>query len=204
MEKLTDHIFIFPGNDAEGPNPKIVLLTGKEASLLVDVSNDPKQLKEVMDFCKNEGLSAVKYIALTHFHDDHIVNLMFVDQGIKLLASKNTARYLSREAQIITDDQDFDLGEYVIRLILVPSLHAKGCLDVLAEGYLFVGDSLYYRQSGASYYYNAQIAYEMMKKYESIPFMSAINAHDSPNKSRAEVLDYLSRLAKKGLQTDFE
>jgi glyoxylase-like metal-dependent hydrolase (beta-lactamase superfamily II) len=204
MEKLTEHIFIFPGHDGQGPNPKIVLMTGKEASLLVDVSNDPHQLEEALAFCKNEGLSALKYVLLTHFHDDHIGNLIYLSEGITILASKNTARYLSKDAEIINEDQDLDLGEYKIRLILVPSLHAKGCLDVLAEDYLFVGDSLYYRQSGAAYYYNAQIAYEMMKKHESIPFMIAISAHDSPNKNKDQVMDYLTRLAKTGIQNDFE
>jgi glyoxylase-like metal-dependent hydrolase (beta-lactamase superfamily II) len=204
MDKLTDHIYILPGHDSEGPNPKIVLLTGKESSLLIDVSNDPKQLDEVLAFQKKEGLSAVKFVALTHFHDDHIGNLIYLPDGIEILASKNTARYLNRPARILAEDTILDLGDYPLSLILVPSLHAKGCLDVLAERYLFVGDSLYYRQSGSSYYYNPQIAYEMLKKVESIPFEVAISAHESPNHTKSEVVTYLTRLAHDGLQTDWE
>jgi glyoxylase-like metal-dependent hydrolase (beta-lactamase superfamily II) len=204
MEKLTDHIYILPGHDSEGPNPKIVLLTGKESSLLIDVSNDPKQLDEVLAFQKKEGLSAVKFVALTHFHDDHVGNLIYLPDGIEILASKNTSRYLNRPARILTEDTLLDLGDYPLSLILVPSLHAKGCLDVLAERYLFVGDSLYYRQSGVSYYYNPQIAYEMQKKVESIPFEVAISAHESPNHTKSEAVTYLTRLAHDGLQTDWE
>jgi len=204
MEKLTDHIFIFPGHDEEGPNPKIVLLTGKESSLLIDVSNDPKQFDEVLAFQKKEGLSPVKFVALTHFHDDHIGNLIYLPNDIEILASKNTARYLSRPTRVLTEDTILDLGDYPLSLILVPSLHAKGCLDVLSEHYLFVGDSLYYRQSGLSYYYNPQIAYEMLKKAKSIPFEVAISAHTSLNHSKSEVVAYLTRLAHDGLQTDWE
>jgi hypothetical protein len=112
MEKLTDHIYILPGHDSEGPNPKIVLLTGKESSLLIDVSNDPKQLDEVLAFQKKEGLSAVKFVALTHFHDDHIGNLIYLPDGIEILASKNTARYLNRPARILAEDTLLDLGDY--------------------------------------------------------------------------------------------
>jgi len=204
MEKLSDHIFVLPGHDSQGPNPKIVLLTGKESSLLVDVSNDPKQLAEMLTFCKNEGLSAPKFVALTHFHDDHIGNLIYLPSGIEILASKNTARYLNRPVTILEKDAILDLGDYVVSLILVPSLHAKGCLDVLAENYLFVGDSLYYRQSGSSYYYNPQIAYEMEKKVGSIPFVTAISAHESPNRSKTEVMDFLTRLAHNGIEKDQE
>jgi glyoxylase-like metal-dependent hydrolase (beta-lactamase superfamily II) len=204
MEKLTEHIYVLPGHDNAGPNPKIVLLTGKESSLLVDVSNDPKQLDEMLAFCKKEGLSAVKFVALTHFHDDHIGNLIYLPSDIELLASKNTARYVNRPVSVLEKDTILDLGGYSISLILVPSLHAKGCLDVLAEHYLFVGDSLYYRQSGSSYYYNPQIAYEMEKKVASIPFEIAVSAHDSPNHTKAEVVEYLTRLAHSGLQNDWE
>jgi glyoxylase-like metal-dependent hydrolase (beta-lactamase superfamily II) len=130
--------------------------------------------------------------------------LIYLPDGIEILASKNTARYLNRPARILAEDTILDLGDYPLSLILVPSLHAKGCLDVLAERYLFVGDSLYYRQSGSSYYYNPQIAYEMLKKVESIPFEVAISAHESPNHTKSEVVTYLTRLAHDGLQTDWE
>ena len=204
MEKLSDHIFVFLGHDEKGPNPKIILISGASSSLLVDVSNDPAQFEETLEFQRKEGLPSIQYVVLTHFHDDHIGNLIYVKEDIEILASKNTARYLNRSARILEQDTVLDLGGYSVSLILVPSLHAKGCLDVLAEGYLFVGDSLYYRQSGSSYYYNPQIAYEMAKKVESIPFEQAVAAHDSPTRPKAEVVDYLTRLAQKGIQKDWE
>jgi glyoxylase-like metal-dependent hydrolase (beta-lactamase superfamily II) len=204
MRNLTSHIRIFPGHDEKGPNPKIVLISGENASLFIDVSNDPTQLQEALDEIRKERLAPLKYVALTHFHDDHIGNLIYLPEGPAILASKNTARYLSRPSTLVSEDQDLDLGGYVIRLILVPSLHAKGCLDVLSENFLFTGDSLYYRQSGSSYYYNPQIAYEMLKKHEAIPFTKAIAAHESPIHTKEEIITYLSKLSKEGLQTDFE
>jgi glyoxylase-like metal-dependent hydrolase (beta-lactamase superfamily II) len=203
MIELTSHIRIFPGRDAEGPNPKIILISGDKASLFVDVSNSKKQLDDALGYLKKENLAPLKYVALTHFHDDHIGNLIYLPEGPELLASKNTARYLARASTILSEDQDLDLGNYSVRLILVPSLHAKGCLDVLAEQFLFTGDSLYYRQSGSSYYYNPQIAYEMLKKHEAIPFVNAIGAHESPVRTKEEILDYLSKLSKEGIQNDF-
>jgi glyoxylase-like metal-dependent hydrolase (beta-lactamase superfamily II) len=197
---LNPHLAICPGDDEKGPNPKIVLLMGQEASLLIDVSNDPKQLEECLEYLKNNGKAPLKYVVLTHFHDDHIANLPLLSGEEKILCSKNTSRYLKRECTIIKEDQDLDLGGYQLRLILVPSLHAQGCLDVLVDSYLFVGDSLYSRESGDGFYYNPQIAYEMRKKYESIPFVTAIEAHDTPNQTREEVLAYLKKLALEGIQ----
>jgi glyoxylase-like metal-dependent hydrolase (beta-lactamase superfamily II) len=81
-----------------------------------------------------------------------------------------------------------------VTLVPVPSLHAKGCLDVLAEGFLFVGDALYSRDSGTGLYYNHEIAYEMLKTYQKIPFAVAIPAHQDNEKSKAEVLAYLTAL----------
>jgi glyoxylase-like metal-dependent hydrolase (beta-lactamase superfamily II) len=204
MIELTSHIRIFPGHDNDGPNPKIVLLFGEKASLFVDVSNDAEQLQEALAYLTKESLPPLRYVALTHFHDDHIGNLIYLPETPELLVSKNTSRYLARPSTVLSQDQDLDLGGYTVRLILVPSLHAKGCLDVLAENILFTGDSLYYRQSGSSYYYNAQIAYEMLKKHQAIPFTQAIGAHDSPVHTKEEVLAYLTKLAKEGLQNDFE
>ena len=204
MIEITSHIRIFPGHDNDGPNPKIVLIFGEKASLFVDVSNDKAQLDDALRYIEENHLPSLKYVALTHFHDDHIGNLIYLPKGPELLASKNTSRYLSKPSTILNQDQDLNLGGYSVRLILVPSLHAKGCLDVLAEGYLFTGDSLYYRQSGSSYYYNAQIAYEMEKKHQAIPFLKAIGAHDSPIHTKEEVMTYLAKLAKEGLQSDFE
>jgi glyoxylase-like metal-dependent hydrolase (beta-lactamase superfamily II) len=200
ITRLTASIAIAEGDDSKGPSPKIGIVFGKDATLLVDVSNDKSRLEEAFRYVEEVKLPPVHFIALTHFHDDHIANLIYVSEDIVLLASKNTARYLNRPCQLVSQDEKLDLGGLSVSLILVPSLHAKGCLDVLVGDYLFVGDSLYYRESGSSYYYNAQIAFEMMKKMAAIPYRYAISAHEGKLRSKADVDLFLSKLAHEGLQ----
>jgi glyoxylase-like metal-dependent hydrolase (beta-lactamase superfamily II) len=194
IKRLNEHIDYLPSDDKNGPCPKIVIFHGEEVTLLLDVSSKKERLDEALSFIKEKNYPSLRYVALTHFHDDHTSNLMYLDGDIEILCSKNTARYLSRKSTLVEKDEDFDLGNYKIRLILVPSLHAKGCLDVLADSYLFVGDSLYYRQSGSSYYYNHEIAYEMLRKYEGIDFKISISAHDQNDESKEEVISFLKRL----------
>jgi glyoxylase-like metal-dependent hydrolase (beta-lactamase superfamily II) len=180
------------------PCPNIYIVSGKESSLLIDVSNDPSMLEEAINYIKDKKLAPLKKVAITHFHPDHIDNLKYLPSGVTIYSSKYTSRYINQEVSIIIQDTTINLGDKEVRLILVPSLHSKGSLDVLVDSYLFVGDSLEPREGKDGLYYDNSIAYEMEKRIKEIPFDYGVEAHPSPILTRQEVLDYLLTLKNKG------
>jgi glyoxylase-like metal-dependent hydrolase (beta-lactamase superfamily II) len=198
IQKITDHVAYVEGDDSQGPGPKIGLLWGTKNALLVDVSNDPSRLQEALDFLQKERGFAGGIVVLTHFHPDHIDALKYLPQGFVIKASKNTIRYVHREAEVVEQDETLDLGGLEVRLFLVPSLHSKGSLDVLADSYLFVGDSLYSRYQGNQLYFNHEVLFEERKKMASIPFAYAIPAHEGPLESKEKVLARLDLSLKQG------
>lgn len=183
------------GDDSSFPSPKIGIVIGSEKALLVDVSNATSRLEEALGFLKDKGVRNYD-VALTHFHDDHIKNVSLLDSDIKIYCSKNTSRYLERPNEIVKEDFELDLGGTVADLVLVPSLHSKGSLAVLADRYFFIGDALYSHEKDGIPYFNAQVVYEEKKKLESLSFDYLINAHEGPIMTKEEVLALLENELK--------
>jgi glyoxylase-like metal-dependent hydrolase (beta-lactamase superfamily II) len=203
MKEINSHFFYCEADD-KVPCAKIFLVAGEKSSLLIDLGNIPSHLEETLKFAKERGCTEISSAILTHFHDDHCANLTLLNPTIRVLASKNTARYFQREIEIVSAPMQLDLGGVSVELVPVPSLHAKGCLDVLVDRLLLVGDSLYFRfEKDGLPFYNPQIAFEMLKAYESLDFDFAISSHGGDEKEpRAEVLSYLQHLLKNGITSD--
>lgn len=198
INNLTPSISYVLG-DSNFPCPNIYIVSGHEASLLIDVSNKEEMLSEAFSYVKDNKVAPIKYVAITHFHLDHIDNLRYLPEWIGVFCSKFTLHYLHRDASVITEDTKLDLGDKEVELILSPSLHSKGSLLVLADSYLFLGDCLAPRDSkDGGLYYDKSLAYEMDKKISSIPFSYGVNAHPSPLMGHEEVISYLSTLKKEG------
>ena len=81
-----------------------------------------------------------KHVVLSHFHPDHISNLSKLE-NYTLYQSKNTSKYTKIE------NYKTELNENVC-IFEIPSSHAKGCLGLLVDGYLLVGDALYMSNKG--------------------------------------------------------
>ncbi len=203
MKRLNPNVYYLEGHDSEGPNPKIGIILGTSAVCLIDVSNEKAMLGEALSFVSSERPSAVIKVVLTHFHNDHIANLEYLPSSLEVYSSKNTARYLKKPINLVQKDLILDLGGVTASILPVPSLHAKGCLDVLCGPYLFVGDSLYFRRSGTSFFYNREISAEMEKRYEAIPFEETIPSHEGPAQNKNEVMLFLHDLVKRGLPEKF-
>lgn len=178
--------------------PNIGIVTGRTASLFVDLSNRQSMLEEALEYLPANGYPPLRYVLFTHFHDDHIANLQFLPEGIELLSSKNTSRYLSRPSTIVKENTQIDLGEHMVSIIKVPSLHAKGCLALLNDDYLFIGDSLAPREGKDGLYFDSSIAFEMEKAFKEIPFKEAIQGHPASFIKKDDLLTYLKTLHDKG------
>jgi len=188
--------------------PNLYVIKGSVSSLLIDTTNrlDHLQegLREAGAFAK---ISRQNFVVLTHFHNDHIALVKSLPPSAIVLCSKNTSRYLtpsfSNERRIITEDTQIDLGTLMVSVLPVPSLHSKGSLDVLVGDFLFTGDSLLARSRGEEAYYNHEVAVEMEKRYESIPFSIAIQSHPSALRiTKEKLLVLLHSLVVEGPQKE--
>ncbi len=101
-----------------------------------------------------------KKIVISHFHPDHILNLPFVKYD-ELFVTKYTKKY-TRVGTIITEPIDSD----GVKILPMPSSHAKGCLAIICDGYAFLGDGAFCKYKGIHHVYNPQILYEMIQFLE--------------------------------------
>ncbi|MBR3839735.1 MAG: hypothetical protein IKM20_01190 [Erysipelotrichales bacterium] len=173
--KVTDRIY-YVDHERERICPKIGIIVGDTHTLLVDVANEEEHLKEALDFLREHHYPLNLIVVPTHFHPDHIANLTLIDD-CEIYCSKNTSRYINRECHVV-DNAEIDLGGLSVSVISLPSLHAKGCLGVLCEGVLFVGDALYSRMKNGVEYYEKSIIGAEIKSYSNIEFDVAIFGHD--------------------------
>ena len=109
-----------------------------------------------------------KNIVISHFHPDHILNLIKVKYD-KLYVTKYTKKY-TREDQV-----DFPDG---IKIYTIPSSHSKGCLALQYKDYVFLGDATYCHFRLSAREYNVQLLEQMIKKMEEITAPNFCLSHD--------------------------
>ena len=118
-------------------------------------------------------LEGPKNIVISHFHPDHILNLLKVKYD-KLYVSKYTKKY-TRAGDIIEEEQSFPDG---IKIYPIPSSHSKGCLVLEYKDYAFLGDATYVRYRLNAREYNVQLLEQMIKKLEEISAPNFCLSHD--------------------------
>ncbi len=101
-----------------------------------------------------------KKIVISHFHPDHIINLPFVKYE-ELYVTKYTKKYTRAGTEV---SGPLEMG--AVKILPMPSSHAKGCLALICDGYAFLGDGAFCKYKGVHHVYNPQILYEMIKFME--------------------------------------
>lgn len=114
-----------------------------------------------------------KNIVISHFHPDHILNLIKVKYD-NLYVTKYTKKY-TRAGEVVDGDQLFPDG---IKISQIPSSHSKGCLILEYKDYAFLGDATYVRFRLKAREYNVQLLEQMIKKLEEITAPNFCLSHD--------------------------
>ncbi len=144
-----------------------------------------------------EGITKDKIIVLSHFHADHTDNLLKIHFK-ELYAGRETIKHMGFGVQVI--GETVLRADIPIRLVPLPSSHAKGCV-VLCYGreYAFCGDALYtgdkrfFRGDGAEHVvksvYNAQKLKEMIGVLKGIDVKYfVLSHHEFPIRPKGEVI----------------
>ncbi|MFA6755400.1 MAG: MBL fold metallo-hydrolase [Bacilli bacterium] len=192
--KYSDEIYYVEGNPSQ-PTPKIVIISGKLCSLLIDTGNEIEQIESLKEGIKKFNLPPIKYIVITHFHDDHIHNISYF-KDLEIIASKYTAKYIKYKTKIIDSKTSIDLGNLLVTIDILPNSHAKGSLLVYEykSRIMFIGDALCGKIIGQKLYLNKSSTYEMIKKISEYDVKDFIDGHSNPNDTtKDKVMETLIR-----------
>lgn len=115
-----------------------LLIEESSTRILIDASGD-----ETGNFEAFGKLDAVLY---THEHGDHFnadLAQKFADSGVKLYANVSTAKQMKSPPNVVTDGQEFSVGELKIKTIELPHcLMPDGSAGPQNTGYL-INDRLF-------------------------------------------------------------
>ena len=127
---------------------------------------------------KNAAIPLKKNIVISHFHRDHLLNVVRHCNGEVSLdfdtlyvgahASKVVGEIASREKITVTSPLLFDDGVH-IEILPIPNSHAKGSLALIVDDYVFLGDATYPMVGhGEPDVYNVQILEQQIKLLKSL------------------------------------
>ena len=114
-----------------------------------------------------------KNIVVSHFHPDHILNLIKVKYD-NLYVTKYTKKY-TRAGEVVEGELTFPDG---IKISQIPSSHSKGSLILEYKEYAFLGDATYCHFRLSAREYNVQLLEQMIKKMEEITAPNFCLSHD--------------------------
>lgn len=176
---ITDNISYIPAS--EGPlSCDVVFIKTNQATWIFDTGVTSEAAKEIKE------VQGKKNIVISHFHPDHILNLARVSCD-NLYVSKNTKKY-TLKGTVVTGSETF-LEEPEIKVMELPSCHAKGCLMLICGEYAFLGDGTYVKPlQHKKFVYNAQILLETIKTLEKLDVKYLCMSHDSNFVQRKEVV----------------
>lgn len=147
----------------------IVFIKTNNGTWIFDVGLNNQSVEEIRE------IEGKKNIVLSHFHPDHIMNLPRVSFD-NLYVSSNTKKYTLR-GTVVSKEMIFE-EEPEIRIIELPSSHAKGCLCLICGDYAFMGDGTYCKPIKGHHFYNAQLLLEMIKVMKKIDVKYFCLSHD--------------------------
>ncbi|QXJ33820.1 MBL fold metallo-hydrolase [Saccharolobus shibatae] len=140
-----------------------LLISGKEG-IIIDAGGD---MSELINFIRKEGIT-IKYIIATHGHFDHVIGVnqlksefpssifLINEKDLGLLKKANimassilnlTISDIVKPDAYIKDEEEIKIGQDKIKVIETPG-HTMGSICVLANGYIFTGDTLFYGTVG--------------------------------------------------------
>lgn len=178
LKKLTENISYLPAV----PDPlscDLVFIKTNKATWIFDTGTNEESVNEI------NKISGEKNIVISHFHYDHITNLPKVEYT-NLYVSKNTKKYT--EAGTVVEGEMIFNEEPEIKIMEIPSSHAKGCLILICGDYAFLGDSSYCKPVLGHHTYNAQLLLEMIKVMEKLPVKYFCLSHDKNFVQRKEAV----------------
>lgn len=189
--KLDDDIsYIEPTVNPLSAN--VVIINGKYAVWLYDVGNHPDIPDMLFDYIikdivsMDDGSASQKKkvnIILSHFHPDHIGNLMKIYEetdDCEIYQGRLTYKH-THIGNVVEEDMYIDDGELSLHIFPLPSSHAKGSMALEVNNkYCFLGDGIYAMQKSYEQLYNAGILKEEIEVLKNVKADKFMCSHKTP------------------------
>ncbi len=201
--ELAPNIMYLPASH-EPLSADVFAIQGECAWWIFDVGDS----KEALDFinglpCEAKGKRLVKNIVISHFHVDHMGNLLRALRCEismpfdELYVGTNTFKY-TRIGQVVDKPMSFSDGVQ-LQILPVPNSHAKGSLALVVNGeFAFLGDSTYPQVRPGRDAYNVQLLGEEIKVLQGLNAKSFCLSHKKfVVKEKESVLSYLEKVYSK-------
>ncbi|WP_157950186.1 MBL fold metallo-hydrolase [Vallitalea okinawensis] len=108
LKKLTNNVFYMP-QSSETDRPALGLICGEKYSLIVDSGTSPNHAKDFLAELGTLKISPIKYLAITHWHWDHIFGIK--EMNLITVAHHHTAKRMEMIKEYRWDDES--LEQYV-------------------------------------------------------------------------------------------
>lgn len=174
MIKLNERVEYFPQIE-EPLSADVILIKGNETTFIFDIGNNEDALSYV------NSSKGKKVLILSHFHSDHASNAgnARVDEiygGNYTCNSLKLGKVVTEITAIATKEKEgIDL-----KIIPIPSSHAKGCLALMLDDeILFTGDATYAMLRGNEVVYNATLLNDELNTLRSLPATKYFLSHDN-------------------------
>ena len=167
----------------------VVAVRGDSAWWIFDVgaSDEAVGFINALPRSSEESAHLEKNIVISHFHRDHLLNVVRHCNGEVALdfdalyvgahASKVVGEIAGREKITVTSPLSFDDGVH-IEILPIPNSHAKGSLALIVDDYVFLGDATYPMVGhGEPDVYNVQILEQQIKLLKSLTATSFCLSH---------------------------
>lgn len=105
FKRLTENIYILPF-DHSSDRPTLGAITGNKGTLIVDAGNSPAHADLFLTGLKDLIRSPARYVALTHWHWDHVFGI--ATMNLSTLAQRGTNEKLVKMAGYAWDDESLD------------------------------------------------------------------------------------------------
>ncbi|MEO8395683.1 MAG: MBL fold metallo-hydrolase, partial [Chloroflexota bacterium] len=100
LTQISDHVYWMPPFDPYYPS--LCAVVGEQQTLMLDAGKDAAHAQRFLDALKAKGLPSPTYIALTHWHFDHIMGASVI--GVPVIAHTLTAEKIAALARYDVND----------------------------------------------------------------------------------------------------
>src|SRR5215212_2715812 len=95
LTQISEHVYWMPPSDPYYPS--LCAVVGTEYTLMLDAGKDAAHAHHFLDELKAKGLPAPHYVALTHWHFDHIMGASVI--GVPVIAHTDTTAKIAALAR---------------------------------------------------------------------------------------------------------
>jgi glyoxylase-like metal-dependent hydrolase (beta-lactamase superfamily II) len=105
LNQTTEHVYWLPPDETTD-RPVLGAIVGKYGALIVDAGNSPAHASLLLDELSKLGLARPKYVALTHWHWDHVFGASAFD--LPIFAHQETKHFIEEMAGLDWSDDALD------------------------------------------------------------------------------------------------